>query len=126
MFKWIEDLIGSNDGQGRKKDCCGCGCERTTDEVLATGGYSCTMPGDLTATPLPPTNPPLEEEPEEPFTVKLYLATGGDPITIENAIDWDFFEDINTGKVTVDVYPKDKEVQVFIFMRGQLSYATAI
>lgn len=133
MFIWLEKLLG-NSSETRwvqTETKCGCGCDKSAEEVLSDPSdrihydkptYSCTMPGDVTAT----SSAEEEEKEETPFTVSMYIPTRVDPIIVENAIDWDFLEDRDTGKVTIDVYPKEGEVQVFIFLRGQLSYATAI
>ena len=123
MFKWIKDLIGSNDGQGRTPDCCKKGLQN--EEARNHYTYCCTMPDDVTATSLPPTNPPLEEKSEKPFTVKMYLSVGGDPITVENVFNWTFNE--NAGKVSIQIgFAEPGEGQQYFFMHDQLSYVTAI
>jgi hypothetical protein len=136
MFKWIEDLIGSNDGQGRKAK--GCNCEKL-------GGYSgpefsgsgnMTFGNDLPPTCgstfcCPPIDPPEmikddnkeEKTPETPFTVTM-LAANGNEFVRNNVVEWDFFEDKNTGRVNIGLTLEDGTQQEFIFMSNQLIYVT--
>ncbi|MCI4435598.1 MAG: hypothetical protein JHC33_02135 [Ignisphaera sp.] len=128
MFKWIKDLIDSNDGQGRKAK--GCNCEKpggysgpafsgnmTFGNTPPTRGstYSCTMPADDTETDT--------EGEKTPFTVTMLMLNGTE-IVRDKVVEWDFFEDKDTGRVNIGLTLEDGTQQELIFMRNQLIYVT--
>jgi hypothetical protein len=130
MFKWIEDLIGSNDSQGRKAKGCNyeklgeySGPEFSGSPNMAFGStpptcsptYSCTMPK----------NEPDTEEEKTPFTVTIFVVNGTE-IVKDKVVEWDFSEDVDTGRVNISLTLEDGTQQELIFMRNWLSYVTAI
>jgi hypothetical protein len=130
MFKWIEDLIGSNDGQGRKAKDCNCekpgeysgpdfsgSANMTFGNTPPTCGPtpSSTMPADDTETDT--------EEEKTLFTVTMFVVNGTE-IVRDKVVEWDFFEDTNTGRVNIGLTLEDGTQQELIFMRNWLSYVT--
>jgi hypothetical protein len=77
--------------------------------------YSCTMPKNETDT----------KEEKTPFTVTIFVVNGTE-IVKDKVVEWDFSEDMDTGRVNISLTLEDGTQQEFIFMRNWLSYVTAI
>jgi hypothetical protein len=130
MFKWIEDLIGSNDGQGRKAKNCSC------ENLGEHSGTEFSGSADMTFGNTPPTCGPTHshtmpknetdiEGEKAPSTVTItMLVVNGTEIVKDKVVEWDFSEDEDTGRVSISLTLEDGTQQEFIFMRNWLSYVT--
>jgi hypothetical protein len=129
MFKWIEDLIGSNDGQGRKSK--GCNCEKlggySGPEFSGNMTFGNDLPPTCSSTPsytMPANDVETDTKGEKtPFTVTIFVVNGTE-IVKDKVVEWDFFEDMNTGRVTIGLTLEDGTQQELIFMRNWLMYVT--
>jgi hypothetical protein len=128
MFKWIEDLIGSNDGQGRKAKNCNC------ENLGEYSGPEFSGSANMTFGNTPPTCDPAyshtmsknetdTKRGKTPFTVTMFVVNGTE-IVRDKVVEWDFFEDKNTGRVTIGLTLEDGTQQELIFMHNWLMYVT--